>query len=220
MPPDLQLQTPSPAVSLSEPSANHVPRDKRHVTILLVGRLITAAGDALARIRNVSAGGLMLEAGVPLVPGDKVRVELRTVQAVEGTIAWATAPRAGIRFDAPADVAQLLHPAAAAPAVTLPPRPPRLATCCPVQLCHQGRSRYAVLADLSQGGGHVQELAGAVVGDQLGVAIPGMPTRRAVVRWVRGGDAGFIFLEPLPFVELAAWLQNRTLRFAADDGTG
>ena len=45
---------PAPAERKSDA---YVSRDKRLVTMLLLARLETAAGDGLTRIRNVSAGG-------------------------------------------------------------------------------------------------------------------------------------------------------------------
>jgi len=212
--PELHHLAPSAPPALLGEGDDALPsREQRHLTILLVARLVTGTGDALARVRNVSGSGMMLETSVPLSPGDAVRVELRSLQAVTGTVAWATPPRAGIQFDAPVDLAQLLHSAGATRPNAPVARAPRLATRCPVQLCHQGRGHQALLLDLSQGGGHVQGLVGARTGDQLGIAIPGMPARKAVVRWVRGDDAGFVFLEPIPFAQLAPWLQDGALRF-------
>ena len=98
--PELHHLAPSLPPALSGAGGDALPaREQRHLTILLVARLVTGSGDALARVRNVSGGGMMLETSVPLAPGDAVRVELRSLQAVTGSVAWATPPRAGIQFD-------------------------------------------------------------------------------------------------------------------------
>lgn len=205
-----QPDLPAPEAALPD---CFVPRDPRHLTILLVARLVTEKGDALARIRNVSTGGMMLEASLPLAVGEAVRIELRTLQAVEGCVVWATPPRAGIQFNTAVDIVELLHPLLPKGRNARVARAPRLATRCTVQVCHQGHSRHALLLDLSQGGGRVQGLRGVAVGDPLSVTIPGLAARKAVVRWLRDDDAGFVFLEPIPFAELDPWLQNGSLRF-------
>lgn len=192
-------------------------REPRHLTILLVARLVTQGGDALARVRNISTGGMMLECSMALTAGEAVRIELRSARTVEGQVAWASPPHAGIAFDTPVDIVQLLHRVLPDERSPLVARAPRLATCCTMQVCHAGRSRHAALLDLSQGGGRAQGLGGAVVGDQIGVGIPGLPARKAVVRWAREDDIGFVFLDPIPFAELDRWLQNPALRFAAAD---
>lgn len=57
----------------------------------------------VARVRNLSAGGMMVElADEPepeLVVGDRVIAELRNIGRVKGEIAWVDGRRYGIRFD-------------------------------------------------------------------------------------------------------------------------
>ena len=53
-----------------------------------------------ARVRNVSAGGTLVETARPLVPGTQVLVTLRGIGEVGGEVMWATENRAGIRFNA------------------------------------------------------------------------------------------------------------------------
>lgn len=56
-----------------------------------------------ARVRNLSAGGMMVEleqAPDPeWAPGDAVQAELRNIGLVRGEIAWAGGRRFGVRFD-------------------------------------------------------------------------------------------------------------------------
>ena len=118
------------------PPGDFVERGARLVTILLVARLVTPAGDSLVRIRNLSSGGLMMETSLALAPGDAVRVELRNLQAIAGRVAWAKDARAGVQFDEPANVADLLHPPVAEGRTTRVARAPRISTCCPVQVHH------------------------------------------------------------------------------------
>lgn len=64
-------------------------------------------GDVSARVRNLSAGGMMVEleqAPDPeWAPGDRVTAELRNIGAVKGEIAWAGGRRFGVKFDRDVD---------------------------------------------------------------------------------------------------------------------
>ena len=191
-----------------------VERGARLVTILLVARLVTPAGDTLARVRNLSSGGMLLETSVALATGDAVRVELRNLQALAGRVAWTRNGRAGIQFDAPANIADLLHPPAPRGRNARVPRAPRLSTCCPIQVQHGGRSCRTVLLDLSQKGGCFQAAGVMAVNDQVTVCMPGLPPQRGVVRWLRDDRTGIVFLDTIPFGELDRWLQNDAVRFA------
>lgn len=56
------------------------------------------SGDHKVRVRNVSAGGLMVEGG-PVAPrGTRVSIQLRNIGWIEGTIAWVQDTRCGIAF--------------------------------------------------------------------------------------------------------------------------
>ena len=83
-------------------------RDPRHLTILRVGALIGPQGRELCLIRNISAGGLMAHAYSPHKLGERVSVELKTKQAMDGEVIWVSDSNIGVQFDAPIDVAELL----------------------------------------------------------------------------------------------------------------
>ena len=53
----------------------------------------------LARIRNLSAGGLMADLPYPVDPGDRIHVLLRGVGDVNGRVAWTGEGRIGMTFD-------------------------------------------------------------------------------------------------------------------------
>jgi len=51
------------------------------------------------RVRNLSAGGLMVELPFPVTPEGNVEVEVRGLGWIPGRIAWQTEGRAGVAFD-------------------------------------------------------------------------------------------------------------------------
>lgn len=196
-----------------EARGRFVPREQRQVTILLVARLVTDTGDELCRIRNISTRGMMLETGAALDTGQRVRVELRNLQAVEGRIVWIKSDRTGLQFDAPVGIDLLRARVGRRGAPR--PRAPRVSTECPVLVRIEGRVSRAILLDLSSSGGKLALAQRLAPGDQLTVTLPGLAPKRAAVRWTRDGQAGMAFLEAIAFADLDGWLQVPWIRYAA-----
>ena len=194
---------------LVAPGRADAPRASRVVTMRMIARLETQRGDWPCRVRNVSASGMMVETAAAVADAEQVRIELRNSQIIEGKIVWAEAPRAGIQFTAPVELAVLLGRTPGPK-----PRAPRLSTLCPARISMERRTGTAMLIDLSQGGGRLQTSLPLRPGDQLTIAVPGFSAKRAAVRWVRRDQAGVAFIEMLPFAQFADWLQNPEQRYA------
>ena len=96
------------------PEANLVPdqrADERFTTLFRVARVVVESGaQHLCLIRNIGAGGLMLETYAPFDTGTAVRVEPKGSAPVSGKICWVKDRNAGVAFDAPIDVADYLNP--------------------------------------------------------------------------------------------------------------
>ncbi|MBJ6122116.1 PilZ domain-containing protein [Sphingomonas mollis] len=191
-----------------------VAREPRLTTILLLGRMVTAGGDWVCRVRNLSSGGLMAECDAPLTVGEHVRIELRNLSVLQGAVTWTQPRRAGMMFSDPIDVPTLLHGGAQDPERR--PRAPRLSATCPVLLWHLGQTTVPLLRDLSQSGCRLGITSPPPVGTQVRVTIPGLAARHATLRWSCDGEAGFAFTEMLSFDELSAWQADLSARFAAE----
>lgn len=50
------------------------------------------------KVRNLSAGGMMVESDAAVTRGARVSVNLRNVGAVSGVVVWARSPKFGIAF--------------------------------------------------------------------------------------------------------------------------
>ncbi len=76
-------------------------RGARRDSLFLLTVLSSPEGFNLgsARIRNLSATGLMADCERPFRKGDRVSMTLRGVGKVQGVIAWAKVDRVGIAFD-------------------------------------------------------------------------------------------------------------------------
>jgi hypothetical protein len=66
-------------------------------------RVVGSQREDQVRIRNLSAGGLMVELPRDVPVDTAVEIEVRGIGWVSGSIAWNMAGRAGVAFDAPID---------------------------------------------------------------------------------------------------------------------
>lgn len=55
------------------------------------------------RVRNLSPGGMLAEAQVPVSQGAAIQVDLRNVGPVSGRVIWVGEGKFGISFDRPVD---------------------------------------------------------------------------------------------------------------------
>ena len=81
--------------------ARSAPRD----SLFLLTSLSTPEGVPLgkARVRNLSATGLMADCERAVPAGTRLCFELRGIGAVAGTVAWSRDDRIGVAFDASID---------------------------------------------------------------------------------------------------------------------
>ncbi|MFD1107300.1 PilZ domain-containing protein [Sphingobium olei] len=98
--------------------ARTAPRD----SLFLLTSLVSAEGVALgkARVRNLSASGLMADCERAVPAGIRVTCELRGVGQVSGTIAWARDEKIGMAFDVPIDPQLARKPISTAGSQSLP----------------------------------------------------------------------------------------------------
>lgn len=91
-------------------------RQVNRESLLLLATLRVDGHDAShrVRVRNLSAGGMMAETDAIVARGSRVRVELRNVGWVEGSVAWRQDNRFGIAFVDEIDPAKVREPVAAA----------------------------------------------------------------------------------------------------------
>ncbi len=91
-------------------------------SLLLVAqlRLGSEVGIREVRVRNLSAGGLMIELDKIAEVGTPVRLDLRGIGEIAGKVAWCTEGRIGIALDSPIDPKKARKPIGAAKPATTP----------------------------------------------------------------------------------------------------
>ena len=85
---------------------NNENRGKSRDSMFLLADVNVEGVDAPinVRVRNLSAGGMMAEAAISdLIRGSALKVNLRNIGEVPGTIAWTKHGAFGISFDNPID---------------------------------------------------------------------------------------------------------------------
>lgn len=184
----------------------------RHLTLFRVGSVNIGERRELCLIKNISAGGMLIRAYCALDKGTRLSVELKRGEQIEGEVSWTRDNCAGITFDNPVDVVELL----AASADGQRPRMPRVEIRC-IASVREGAKVYGLLArDISQGGVKVETDRGLALGSEVVVTLPGLSPQQGVVRWGEAGCYGITFNRLLALSELVGWLheQRETLRRA------
>lgn len=70
-------------------------------SLFLMADLVFAADvpGARVKVRNLSAGGMMVEGDLGAKRGARVAVELRNIGRVTGVVVWVRSPKFGIAFE-------------------------------------------------------------------------------------------------------------------------
>jgi hypothetical protein len=182
-------------------------RQTRHMTILRVGTLILGERRELCLVRNISAGGLMAHVYSRVSPGERVAVELKTHQRIEGNVTWASGTNIGITFDESIDVEEMLAAQGALDNGWRPRLPrveiDRLAT------LRCGSHVYGVSTrDISQGGTKIETDEPLREGEEVVLTFQKFHPMKGMVRWYHDGLCGIAFNEVIPFHELMKWLRE------------
>ena len=122
----------------SEPMDDIDTRQANRNAMFLMADIRTTGGDdaVRAKVRNLSDGGMMAEGKLGLARGDEVRVELRNIDPVSGTVAWVQGERVGISFASTIDADAVRAAPAAANDSNFEPRRPLSTLARPVGKIH------------------------------------------------------------------------------------
>lgn len=202
---ELPIETTVYSMSGDPPGQSSRRCDDRHLTLFRVGAIIVGERRELCLVKNISAGGALIRAYCLLEPDQRVEVELKEGQRVAGQVTWVRGSEAGLTFDRPVDVVDLLKTSSNGPR----PRMPRVEVSC-IGFVREGAILHrAMLHNISQGGVSVEAANPLTVGADVAVSLPGLPPQSAVVRWNDGQRYGITFNTVLPLAGLVEWLHSR-----------
>jgi hypothetical protein len=201
--------------SLSDAAPAPVERreGERHLTLFRVGSIIVGGRRELCLVKNVSSGGMLIRAYGPLEAGVPVAIELKQGEVIDAKVNWIKDDCAGLEFDEPVDVVDLLATSMDGPR----PRMPRIEVCCIASVRQDGNVFGMRARDVSQGGIKVESERELKVGADVVVTLPGLAPVQGVVRWKETGAYGINFNRLLALSDLVAWLheQRESLRNAS-----
>lgn len=181
---------------------------QRHLTIMRVAKFIYEAREGLGLVRNISSGGMRIDAYQAIPVGARLTVALSDGRDLAATVAWRQEQTIGVSFDRPASIKELL----AIPVKDehgRPARPLRIAVGRAALLRAGAAAPIGVqIADLSQRGAKILTDAPLVANRDIELEPIGLAAMPATIRWVQSGAAGLAFHRPLPVKNLMEWLAS------------
>ncbi|MFN3621009.1 PilZ domain-containing protein [Sphingorhabdus sp.] len=179
----------------------------RNVKVMRVARLkdIQLHAECLGMVRDVSSGGMMIDAHFPLEIGHHISIALLDDQELTGEIVWREGRTVGIKFNHEIAVERIL----AKPARKIDgqrSRLPRFQTCKPARITYDNRVYDAVLSNISQRGAKLLCDAAPKMNSKLVIRIDASHSVAATVKWRSGRLLGVEFHRLLPLAELADWI--------------
>ena len=194
------------SLSDAPPAADADRRDgQRHMTLYRVGSIVVESRRELCLIKNISAGGMMIRLYCTIEEGMPVTIELKSGQPINGQISWTRDHNAGIVFDQPIDVIDILSSTMAGPR----PRMPRIETHCHATLRDGANILRVRVRDISQGGVKVECATQLSKGVEVIVALPGLEPQPGLACWIDDGFIGVTFNRLIPLGELVSWLNEQ-----------
>ncbi len=201
----LPIETTVYSMSAKPPAKSNRRAEKRHLTLFRVGSLIIGERRELCLVKNISAGGALVRVYSALKPKQLLTIEIKEGQPVPGHVSWIKGTEAGIEFDGPVDVPDLLKSNGDGPR----PRMPRIEVNCVCWVRDGADVSRAQLQNVSQGGMSFESSTPLRTGAEVTVTLPGLRPQAGVVRWCRGARYGITFNTVLPLAALVEWLQSR-----------
>lgn len=86
-------------MNAEEDGADGKRQEKRDSLFLSATIVIRDAPTLVTRVRNLSAGGMMIDAPNEMIVDTRLSAEIRGLGEIAGRVAWHTAGRAGVAFD-------------------------------------------------------------------------------------------------------------------------
>jgi len=139
----------------------------------------------------------------PVEVGQRITVELKQGDPVEGTACWTKGDSVGVSFDAPIDIIELISASSEGPR----PRMPRIEVQCMAWVREDGTVHRSQVVNVSQGGLRLTSSKPLTVGAEVVVTLIDLPPTPGVVRWNRDDSYGITFNRPLTLPTLVGWLR-------------
>lgn len=181
------------------------PRDrrtgKRHSIVLLIGKVCRDHQESVCLVHDISKFGLMARFTIQPTVGESLRIEVRGLPPIAGTIRWVEGFKAGFEFDAPQDVDHVFRLKHDDGMIA---RSPRFPIAAQARLRFEADPFTAELLDISPGGAKLTSETPVERGQTGQILLPDTGTSiYGTICWTRDDRFGFRFVAPLPLGTLS-----------------
>ena len=170
----------------------------RFALLIRTAKLISASGEYVCVVRDVSATGVKVRLFHPLPQQPVLMLELANGDRYPVERVWENGGDAGLRFTSPVAVAHLVAETGA-----YRKRPVRLRLQLAALISVQGDSSAAIVRDLSQQGAQIESTRHLAMDQQLRLEIAQLAPIFTKVRWRRHPAYGLVFEQTFQLDELA-----------------
>jgi hypothetical protein len=180
----------------------------RHVKVMRVARLSgdELEADGLGMVRDISTGGMMIDAHFSLEIGQTVTIALLDDQELTGEVVWKEGQTIGVQFASAIAVEQVLaRPTTKSDGKRT--RLPRFAANNDVQIWIDNVNLSARLCDISQRGAKLQCSTKIAMHRNVLIKLGEHRPIRGTAKWRGGEFTGVEFHRLLSVDELAQWLK-------------
>jgi hypothetical protein len=173
--------------------------EPRFTLLIRTAKLVSASGEYLCVVRDVSREGLKVRTFHPLPDGEDFAIELASGERYRIEKVWEDADITGFRFAGAVGLDRLLAEAPDG----MRKRPVRLRLALPLTLHSGGRPLQATFVDISQHGACIECPDHLALDERIRLECGCLPDLDARVRWRRRPLYGLIFEQTFRFDELA-----------------
>lgn len=179
----------------------------RSIKVMRVARLknIQMHAECLGMVRDVSSGGMKIDALFPLEVGHRISVALLDDQELTGEIVWRDGRTVGVKFTEGIEVDEIL----AKPSIRTDGERSRFArfqTCQPSRVTYNNHEYDAVLSNISQRGAKLLCDAAPKMNSNIVIRTDANQSVAANVKWCSRRIISVEFHRFLSLTELADWI--------------
>lgn len=170
------------------PGDGEVARHSGPRALIRAAKLVSAQGEFVCVIRDVSAGGVTLRTFHDLPSCDRVGLELQNGECFELVKVRSVGREASFTFDHQVDIDQVIHES-----WKFPKRQLRLNIAIPLTVSNISGRVEAITENLSQQGARIECEAVYAIDQPIRIEGEGLPEIRAKVRWRKDSRYGVVF---------------------------
>ena len=180
-------------------------RTPRMALLMRMAKLVSAQGEFVCVVRDVSLQGISIRMFHALPSCDLFTLELQTGNCYDIRKVWVRDRDAGFEFAQAVDLQKIIQETG-----TYPKRAMRLAICLPITFATRQARRSGTILNLSQQGARIESDALLAIDETICLEGHDLGDVHAKVRWRKGREYGLVFDDTFSlqdFARLAARLQ-------------